>query len=94
LPLVAFTILTPMAAWHSSSDDTQMGIAGIVGKDQSMSVLVRTCLRAYSKKELVLTVGIAARPAQEGTTIESFRQARPLSLREQGSCDCMRSGFR
>jgi two-component system capsular synthesis response regulator RcsB len=78
-PQVAVTMLTNGGILHRM---TQMGIAGIVGKDASMSVPVQTCLRAYSKKELGLSAGAAARPAQEGTTIESFRQAQTQSLSE------------
>jgi two-component system capsular synthesis response regulator RcsB len=79
LPVVVFTMLTNGGILHRM---IQMGVAGIVGKDESMSVLVQTCVRAHSEKESVLSAGIAARLAREGTTIETFRETQPLSPRE------------
>ncbi len=79
IPIVVFTMLTNGGIFHQLR---QLGVAGLVGKDEPISTLAQICQRALADTRTVLSPFIAARLAQEGSTNAEFRRTNPLSPRE------------
>ncbi|WP_321790036.1 response regulator transcription factor [Burkholderia pyrrocinia] len=63
VPVVVFTMLTNSGALHQLC---QMGVAGLVGKDEDLSALEKTCTRALGPNRPYLSSGMAARLAETG----------------------------
>jgi two-component system, NarL family, captular synthesis response regulator RcsB len=63
IPIVVFTMLTNGGILHQLC---QMGVAGLVGKDENLDALERTCVRALTGKRPYLSPGMAARLAETG----------------------------
>ncbi|PLZ00316.1 DNA-binding response regulator [Burkholderia sp. WAC0059] len=78
-PIVVFTMLTNGGILHQLC---QLGVAGLVGKDEQIGVLAQVCQRALTEKQTVLSPRIDERLAQSGATADDFRRTHPLSPRE------------
>lgn len=78
-PIVVFTMLTNGGILHELC---QLGVAGLVGKDDPIPTLADICQRVRGASSTILSSRIAERLAMEGTTAGDFRSANPLSPRE------------
>jgi len=78
-PIVVFTMLTNGGILHELC---QLGVAGLVGKDEPIPTLADVCRRVRGASSTVLSARIAERLATEGSTADEFRSANPLSPRE------------
>ncbi|AXK61887.1 MULTISPECIES: response regulator transcription factor [Burkholderia] len=63
IPVVVFTMLTNGGILHRLC---QMGVAGLVGKDEDLAALEKTCTLAPGPNRPYLSPGMAARLAQAG----------------------------
>jgi two-component system capsular synthesis response regulator RcsB len=79
LPLVVFTMLTNGGILHRM---TQMGVAGIVSKEDSVNALVDICANALTRKRAVLSPGVTERLARASLTANAFHSGHPLSPHE------------
>lgn len=79
IPVVIFTMLTNGGILQQLC---QLGVSGIVGKDEDLEVLEDACVRALSGTRTFLSPGTSGRLAAEGSTEEAFRNARELSPKE------------
>lgn len=78
-PIVVFTMVTNGGILHELC---QLGVAGLVGKDEPIPTLAEVCQRARNASSTVLSARIGERLASEGSTTGDFRNANPLSPRE------------
>ncbi|WP_084161871.1 response regulator transcription factor [Paraburkholderia bannensis] len=79
LPVVVFTMLTNGGILHELAE---LGVAGLVGKDEPIPTLADVCRRALVEPGTTLSARIAERLAIEGSTADDFRRSNPLSPRE------------
>ncbi|AHI66496.1 response regulator transcription factor [Burkholderia thailandensis] len=79
IPIVVFTMLTNGGILNQLC---QMGVAGIVGKDEDIGVLGQTCLRTLTCKHPCLSPGIATRLAEGGDTLPGQRNVSALTPKE------------
>ncbi|CAB3801724.1 Transcriptional regulatory protein RcsB [Paraburkholderia caffeinitolerans] len=79
IPLVVFTMLTNGGILHELAE---LGVAGLVGKDEPIPTLAQVCQRALVEPGTTLSARIAERLATEGSTADEFRRTNPLSPRE------------
>lgn len=79
LPVVVFTMLTNGGILHRM---TQIGVAGIASKDDSVDTLVDICVNALTGKQMVLSPGITKRLARTSLTADAFHRSHPLSPHE------------
>jgi two-component system, NarL family, captular synthesis response regulator RcsB len=78
-PIVVFTMVTNGGILHELC---QLGVAGLVGKEDPIPTLGDVCQRVRGASSTVLSAGIAERLSMGGTTADDFRSANPLSPRE------------
>jgi two-component system, NarL family, captular synthesis response regulator RcsB len=78
-PVVVFTMLTNGGILHELA---QLGVAGLIGKDEPIPTLGDVCQRALTEAGTALSARIAERLAKEGSTAEEFQRSHPLSPRE------------
>ncbi|MEN2468619.1 DNA-binding response regulator [Burkholderia stabilis] len=78
IPVVVFTMLTNGGVLHQLC---QMGVAGLVGKDEDLAALEQTCARALGANRPYLSPGMAARLAETGELAVGVRPS-VLSLKE------------
>jgi two-component system capsular synthesis response regulator RcsB len=78
-PVVVFTMLTNGGILHELA---QLGVAGLVGKDEPIPTLGEVCRRALTEPGTALSTHIAERLAKEGSTTDEFQRSQPLSPRE------------
>ncbi|SIT40984.1 conserved hypothetical protein [Paraburkholderia piptadeniae] len=77
--IVVFTMTTNRGVLHQLC---RLGVAGIVGKDEDVSVLGKICMRALLEKETILSSTIMRSLSMAGKTQRDLRRAQPLSPRE------------
>jgi two-component system, NarL family, captular synthesis response regulator RcsB len=77
--LVVFTMLGNGGILHRLC---QMGVAGIVGKDEDTGVLGKTCQRVIEENRTILSPGMAARLALQDARTEVIEQPQALSPKE------------
>ncbi|TDG04220.1 response regulator transcription factor [Paraburkholderia guartelaensis] len=78
-PVIVFTMVTNGGILHQL---TQLGVAGLVGKDEPIPALGEVCRRALAEPGTALSARIAERLAREGSTVDEFQRTQPLSPRE------------
>lgn len=78
-PVVVFTMLTNGGILHELA---QLGVAGLIGKDEPIPTLGEVCRRALAEPGTALSGRIAERLAKEGSTSDEFQRNQPLSPRE------------
>lgn len=78
-PVVVFTMLTNGGILHELA---QLGVAGLIGKDEPIPMLGDVCQRALTEAGTALSSRIAERLAKEGSTTAEFQRSHPLSPRE------------
>ncbi|WP_322104304.1 response regulator transcription factor [Paraburkholderia sp. J41] len=78
-PVVVFTMLTNGGILHELA---QLGVAGLIGKDEPIPTLGDVCHRALTEAGTALSARIAERLAKEGSTTAEFQRSHPLSPRE------------
>jgi two-component system, NarL family, captular synthesis response regulator RcsB len=81
-PAIPITIFTMVTNGGILRQLCQLGVAGIVGKDEDLDVVEQACLKALSATHTYLSPGTSSRLAREGNTEEEFRDARALSPKE------------
>ncbi|CAM2143528.1 MULTISPECIES: response regulator transcription factor [Paraburkholderia] len=79
LPVVVFTMLTNGGILHEL---TALGVAGLVGKEEPITVLAEVCRRALVEPGTTLSARVAERLALDGANVDEFRRSNPLSPRE------------
>lgn len=79
LPVVVFTMLTNGGILHELAE---LGVAGLVGKDEPIPVLAEVCRRALVEPGTTLSARVAERLALDGANADEFRRSNPLSPRE------------
>jgi two-component system capsular synthesis response regulator RcsB len=77
--IVVFTMTTNRGILHQLC---RIGVAGIVGKDEDVSVLGKICMRALVERETILSSTIVRSLSIVGKTQRDLHRARPLSPRE------------
>jgi two-component system, NarL family, captular synthesis response regulator RcsB len=78
-PVVVFTMLTNGGILHQLA---QLGVAGLIGKDEPIPTLGEICRRALTESGTALSAHITERLAKEGSTADEFQRNQPLSPRE------------
>ncbi|WP_321928931.1 response regulator transcription factor [Paraburkholderia guartelaensis] len=78
-PVIVFTMVTNGGILHQLA---QLGVAGLVGKDEPIPALGEVCRRALAEPGTALSARIAERLAREGSTVDEFQRTQPLSPRE------------
>jgi two-component system, NarL family, captular synthesis response regulator RcsB len=78
-PVVVFTMLTNGGVLHEIA---QLGVAGLIGKDEPLPTVGDICRRVLTEDVTVLSARIAERLAKEGATADEFQRNQPLSPRE------------
>ncbi|CAG9217527.1 DNA-binding response regulator [Paraburkholderia tropica] len=79
LPVVVFTMLTNVGILHELAE---LGVAGLVGKDEPIPVLAEVCQRALAEPGTTLSARVAERLAPGNADAAEFRRSHPLSPRE------------
>jgi len=79
IPIVVFTMLTNSGIL---SQLRQLGVAGIVGKDEPIDKLVAVCVRAMTGAETILSAGVDKRLSQNDVTMGGAGRTRSLSPKE------------
>lgn len=79
LPIVVFTMLTNTGILHQL---VQLGVTGLVGKDENLSALERICIRSLAGKAPCLSPGVQARLASVGNAPSSMHSASLLTPKE------------
>lgn len=79
IPIVVFTMLTNTGILHQL---VQLGVTGLVGKDENLSVLEQICIRSLAGKPPRLSPGISARLASAGNSPSGARSAPLLTPKE------------
>ncbi|WP_246279108.1 response regulator transcription factor [Paraburkholderia ultramafica] len=79
LPVVVFTMLTNGSILHRI---TQMGVAGIASKQDSVTTLVNICADALTGKRTVLSLEVTKRLTRANITADAFHSRQPLSPHE------------
>lgn len=78
-PVVVFTMLTNGGILHELA---QLGVSGLIGKDEPIPALGEVCRRALAQAGTALSARIAERLAKEGSSSDEFQRNQPLSPRE------------
>ncbi|WP_322032537.1 response regulator transcription factor [Paraburkholderia sp. J76] len=78
-PVIVFTMVTNGGILHQLA---QLGVAGLIGKDEPIPTLGDVCRRALAEPGTALSARIAERLAREGSTVDEFQRNQPLSPRE------------
>ncbi|MEM5317680.1 response regulator transcription factor [Paraburkholderia sp. JHI869] len=78
-PVIVFTMVTNGGILHQLA---QLGVAGLIGKDEPIPALGEVCRRALVEPGTALSARIAERLAKEGSTADEFQRNQPLSPRE------------
>ncbi|WP_321916374.1 MULTISPECIES: response regulator transcription factor [unclassified Paraburkholderia] len=78
-PVIVFTMVTNGGILHQLA---QLGVAGLIGKDEPIPALGEVCRRALAEPGTALSARIAERLAKEGSTVGEFQRNQPLSPRE------------
>ncbi|MGS1011751.1 response regulator [Achromobacter anxifer] len=79
IPIVVFTMLTNSGIL---SQLRQLGVAGIVGKDEPIDKLVAVCVRAMTEKDTILSAGVDRRLSQNDVTMSAAGRTKSLSPKE------------
>lgn len=79
LPVVVFTMLTNGGILHRI---TQMGVAGIASKDDTVNTLVDICANALNGQQTVLSPAVTKRLERTSLTADAFHRRHSLSPHE------------
>lgn len=77
--IVVFTMLSNGGILHRLC---QMGVAGLVGKDEDIGILAKTCQRVVDERRSVFSPGVTARLTHAGAAAQAFQPGQALSPKE------------
>lgn len=79
IPIVVFTMLTNSGILNQLR---QLGVAGIVGKDEPANTLLAVCMRVLNEGGPILSAGISKRLNRADMTMSGAKRTTNLSPRE------------